>query len=67
MIKTTFITALFLLYGCASQETLLRNSTGAERYCYLVHNSTIISAGAYTEYNRCLNEAGMAGFRRVGQ
>lgn len=63
----TLLSALFLLYGCASQETLLRNSAGEERYCYLVHNSSMISAGAYTEYNRCLNDAGTAGYRRVGQ
>lgn len=57
--------ALVALAGCANQETLLRNAAGEERYCYLVHDSTLAKIPAVGEYNKCLNEAGAAGFRRV--
>jgi len=57
--------ALVALAGCANQETVLRNAAGEERYCYLVHDSTLAKIAAVGEYNKCLNDAGAAGFRRV--
>lgn len=53
------------LCGCAHEETILRNDAGETKYCYLEHNGSLSSIGAVQEYNRCLNEAGSAGFRRV--
>jgi len=57
--------ALVALAGCANQETILRNAAGEERYCYLVHDSTLARIAAVGEYNKCLNDAGAAGFKRV--
>lgn len=56
---------MLAIAGCANQETVLRNAAGEERYCYLVHDSTLAKIPAVGEYNKCLNEAGAAGFRRV--
>jgi hypothetical protein len=51
--------------GCANTETVLKNDKGETRYCYLSHNGSIAVVAATGEYNRCLNDAGTAGFRRV--
>lgn len=57
--------AALALAGCANNETILRNDAGQVRYCYEKHNGSLASIGAVQEYNRCLNDAGTAGFRRV--
>ncbi len=54
-----------LLSACANQETVLRNTAGDSRYCYLVHSSGIERVAATDQYTKCMNEAGTAGFRRV--
>jgi hypothetical protein len=59
------LTLLAIIAGCANQETILRNAAGEERYCYLVHDSTLAKIAATDQYTKCLNEAGAAGFRRV--
>jgi len=53
-----------LISGCANQEVMMTNDKGEHRYCYNVHNGSISSVGAVQEFNKCLNEAGTAGFRR---
>lgn len=54
--------------GCATNiETVLRNDSGQQRYCYLSHDSTLARITATAEYNKCLNEAGAAGFKKVQQ
>lgn len=63
--KKMLYAALLLLTACANNETIMRNDAGQVRYCYEKHNGTIAAIGAVQEYNRCLNEAGAAGFRRV--
>lgn len=67
--KTSAISLLVLvgLAGCANQETILRNTAGETRYCYLVHDSTLAKVTAVDQYTKCLNDAGAAGFRRVGE
>lgn len=55
-----------LLLGCASQSATLVNDRGEKRYCYREGSGGIGSGAAATrEYNRCLNDAGAAGFRRA--
>ena len=55
-----------LLIGCATNiETILVNDAGQKRYCYLSHDSTLARVTATAEYNRCLNEAGTQGFKKV--
>ena len=54
-----------LISGCATNETtVLKNSSGETRYCYLVHDSTLARIPAVGEYNKCLNEAGALGFKK---
>lgn len=57
--------SIALLSACANQETILRNSAGESRYCYLVHNSGFEKIAATDQYTKCMNDAGTAGFRRV--
>lgn len=60
------IPATFILIGCATNvETVLVNDAGQKRYCYLSHDSSLARITATAEYNRCLNEAGTQGFKKV--
>ena len=67
MLKIAYLFALVLsLVACATNvETVLRNDAGQVRYCYLSHDSTLARVSAMGEYNKCLNEAGTAGFKKV--
>lgn len=64
-ISALFVIA-FTLTACATNvETVLRNNAGQTRYCYLSHDSTLARVSATAEYNKCLNEAGTAGYKKV--
>ncbi len=64
--KKILMLCAIVLCGCATNEqTILKNSAGETRYCYLVHDSTLAKITAVGEYNKCLNDAGTAGFKRV--
>jgi hypothetical protein len=64
--KKSIALAVLALCGCATNEqTVLKNQAGETRYCYLVHDSTLARITAVGEYNKCLNEAGSAGFKRI--
>lgn len=65
--KSLILIGLIVLAGCGTTttQTTLKNSSGEVRYCYLANDHTLVSVGAMTEYNKCLNEAGAAGFKRV--
>jgi hypothetical protein len=56
---------VFVLCACTTTETILKNDKGDTRYCYVQNDRTISSIGAVTEYSRCVNEAGAAGYRKV--
>jgi len=62
----TLLTSI-LAIGCASTitKTVLRNDKGETRYCYLSTDQTLAKIAAVGEYNKCLNDAGQAGFRKV--
>lgn len=53
----------FVLTGCGTVETVLKNDKGETRYCYT--GSGINNQVAQLQYNQCLNSAGTAGFKRV--
>ena len=60
------VVASTTLVACATNvETVLRNDTNQIRYCYLSHDSTLARVAATAEYNKCLNEAGSAGYKKV--
>ena len=64
--KAMCLIASATLFGCAANvTTTLKNSSGDTRYCYLVHDSTLARIPAVGEYNKCLNEAGAAGYKKV--
>lgn len=65
--KSLIMIGLIALAGCGTTmtQTTLKNSSGEVRYCYLANDHTLVSVGAMTEYNKCLNDAGAAGFKRV--
>jgi len=57
---------VLVLTACATNiETTLRNDAGQTRYCYLSHDSTLARVTATAEYNKCLNEAGTQGYKKV--
>ncbi len=64
--KIYVIAVLFgaTLSGCANKEVALINDKGERRYCYEVHDRSLSSMGAAEQFNKCLNDAGTAGFRR---
>lgn len=63
---TSLLAAVLSLVACATNvETVLRNDAGQVRYCYLSHDSTLARVSAMGEYNKCLNEAGTAGYKKV--
>lgn len=64
--KILYAAVILLAAGCTTHtETMLKNDKGETRYCYLTNDHTLISMGAMSEYNKCLNEAGTAGFRKT--
>lgn len=57
--------ACFSLSGCSTEAALV-NEKGEKRFCYKESSGAIGSGAAATrEFNRCLNDAGTAGFRKV--
>lgn len=55
-----------LLAGCVTnQTTMLKNNAGDIRYCYLVTDQSLAKMNALGEYNKCLNEAGTAGYKII--
>lgn len=57
--------SVFLAACTTHTETLLKNEKGEVRYCYLTNDHTLVSVGAVSEYNRCMNEAGALGYKKV--
>ncbi|HMH18638.1 MAG TPA: hypothetical protein VK572_10895 [Burkholderiales bacterium] len=65
MTKTRLAALLaVLIAGCANEQVLLTNEKGDRRYCNLVYHGAFSRIAATAEFNRCLNEAGAAGFKR---
>jgi hypothetical protein len=55
-----------LICGCATtQEVVMRNASGQERYCYWEHNYTLSDVGSKDAFNKCINDAGAEGFKKV--
>ncbi len=67
MSKILLLTTIsIVLAGCATNvETVLKNDAGQTKYCYLSHDSTLARISATAEYNKCLNDAGAAGFKKI--
>ena len=53
--------------GCAAQSATLVNDKGEKRYCYKSATGAMSNIGATREFNKCLNEAGAAGFKKVDE
>lgn len=60
----TVAIAAALLSGCANKEVAMVNDRGEKRYCYEVHQGSTDRVPAADQFNRCLNDAGSAGFRK---
>jgi|GEM_PF-6681107 len=67
--RTYILVGLIALTGCGTTHTqsTLKNDKGELRYCYLANDHTLVSMGAMSEYNKCLNDAGAAGFKRIDE
>lgn len=55
--------AVLLLAGCATSARLT-NDKGEHRYCYKSATGALSNVPATREFNKCLNDAGAAGFKR---
>lgn len=53
------------LTGCSNKEVAMINDRGERRYCYEVHQGSLDRVPAADQFNKCLNDAGTAGFRRA--
>lgn len=62
--KIIYAATLLAVAGCASQSATLVNDKGEKRYCYKSASGTISNIGATREFNKCLNDAGSAGFKK---
>ncbi len=63
---TTVALSIVAVTGCVTNETTtLRNASGDTRYCYLHTDNTLAKITAMGEYNKCLNDAGTAGYKKV--
>jgi predicted NAD/FAD-dependent oxidoreductase len=50
--------------GCSAKTATLTNDKGESRYCYQESSGAISRVVATREFNKCLNDAGAAGFKR---
>jgi len=65
-IEVLVVTGLLsLLAGCASDSATLVNDKGEKRYCYKDSGGAFSNIGRSRDFQRCMNEAGAAGFKRV--
>ena len=60
-------TALVFISGCASESATLVNDKGEKRYCYKSGGGALSNIGRSRDFDRCLNAAGAAGFKRVNE
>ena len=74
MIKQLFLVMAILSFlGCSSStdsryathETVLVNLRGEVKYCYYVNDTYEDSSNINGNYNKCLNEAGLLGYKKV--
>lgn len=63
----TILLATFLAVtaGCASESATLANDKGERWYCYKSPGGGLTSTARTRDFERCLNAAGMQGFKRV--
>jgi hypothetical protein len=52
------------LAGCANEAVTLTNDKGEHRYCYMMAQGAFSRIAATSEFNKCLNDAGAAGFKK---
>ena len=61
--KFCIVLLAVILSGCAAQNASLVNDKGEHRYCYKSATGAMSNIAAEREYNKCLNDAGSAGFK----
>ena len=49
----------------ATHETILVNTKGDVKYCYYVNDTYEDSSNINGNYNKCINDAGSLGYKRV--
>jgi hypothetical protein len=59
------LAGMVLLAGCASESAMLVNDKGERRYCYKSSGGGLTSIDRTRDFDRCLNAAGLDGFKRV--
>ena len=59
------LAVMVLLAGCAAESATLVNDKGERRTCYKSGGGGLTSADRARDFDRCLNAAGLEGFRRI--
>lgn len=53
--------------GCANESATLVNDKGERRYCYKSGGGGLTDATRTRDFDKCLNAAGLDGFRRIDE
>ena len=53
--------------GCANESATLVNDKGERRYCHKSGGGGLTDAARTRDFDKCLNAAGLDGFRRVDE
>ena len=64
--RTIYLAVLVaMVAGCAAENATLVNEKGEKRYCYKDSGGAMSNIGRSRDFQKCMNEAGAAGFKRV--
>jgi hypothetical protein len=58
---------LAMTAGCANERAALVNDQGERRYCYKSGGGGLTDAARTRDFDKCLNAAGLDGFKRVDE
>jgi len=58
---------LALIAGCASESATLVNDKGERRHCYKSGGGGLTNTDRTRDFDRCVNAAGLDGFKRVNE
>ncbi len=59
------LAGIVLLAGCASESATLVNDKGERRTCYKSSGGGLTSSDRMRDFDRCVNAAGLDGFKRL--
>jgi hypothetical protein len=58
---------LAVTVGCANESATLVNDKGERRHCYMSGGGGLTDVTRRRDFDKCLNAAGLDGFRRIDE